>query len=261
MLGSISQRSMPFRRGLPLFLPSLMFLDPSSPTYPPMTSIHEISSCHRADSSPCDSSPFPYHPKILHEIDRLQACPWGEGPSQCSINGEVLGGHPTSEDRSIGWSQASSRLREMITNYEAEEVQGRIKGEEEKIRDRDDYRNWHDRGAPARVCSDCNTTKTPLWRSGPQGPKSLCNACGIRMRKARRAKDALSNVIPIVSPSKVRRKKAHARDQVVPLKKRCRFEEFSVSLGKRPACHRVLAQDERDAALLLMALSCDLIRG
>lgn len=22
-----------------------------------------------------------------------------------------------------------------------------------------------------RVCSDCNTTKTPLWRSGPQGPK------------------------------------------------------------------------------------------
>uniref|UniRef100_A0ACD5UGB0 Uncharacterized protein n=1 Tax=Avena sativa TaxID=4498 RepID=A0ACD5UGB0_AVESA len=38
-----------------------------------------------------------------------------------------------------------------------------------------------------RTCSDCNTTKTPLWRSGPCGPKSLCNACGIRQRKARRA--------------------------------------------------------------------------
>lgn len=22
-----------------------------------------------------------------------------------------------------------------------------------------------------RICSDCNTTKTPLWRSGPRGPK------------------------------------------------------------------------------------------
>ena len=22
-----------------------------------------------------------------------------------------------------------------------------------------------------RVCSECNTTKTPLWRSGPSGPK------------------------------------------------------------------------------------------
>lgn len=25
-----------------------------------------------------------------------------------------------------------------------------------------------------RVCSDCNTTKTPLWRGGPQGPKVIC---------------------------------------------------------------------------------------
>nr|CAD1845011.1 unnamed protein product [Ananas comosus var. bracteatus] len=24
---------------------------------------------------------------------------------------------------------------------------------------------------------------TPLWRTGPDGPKSLCNACGIRYRK------------------------------------------------------------------------------
>ncbi|KAG1368072.1 GATA transcription factor 16 [Cocos nucifera] len=37
-----------------------------------------------------------------------------------------------------------------------------------------------------RVCSDCRTSKTPLWRGGPNGPKSLCNACGIRYRKQRR---------------------------------------------------------------------------
>eukprot|EP00249_Psilotum_nudum_P009910 c22229_g1_i1 orf=463-2115(-) len=37
-----------------------------------------------------------------------------------------------------------------------------------------------------RICSHCGTTKTPLWRSGPQGPKSLCNACGIRFKKSRR---------------------------------------------------------------------------
>ncbi|KAM6597829.1 GATA transcription factor 17 [Cannabis sativa] len=34
-----------------------------------------------------------------------------------------------------------------------------------------------------KCCSDCRTTRTPLWRSGPAGPKSLCNACGIRYRK------------------------------------------------------------------------------
>ena len=36
-----------------------------------------------------------------------------------------------------------------------------------------------------KCCSDCKTTKTPLWRGGPAGPKSLCNACGIRYRKRR----------------------------------------------------------------------------
>lgn len=36
-----------------------------------------------------------------------------------------------------------------------------------------------------KLCVDCKTSKTPLWRSGPAGPKSLCNACGIRYRKKR----------------------------------------------------------------------------
>ncbi|PKU76824.1 GATA transcription factor 16 [Dendrobium catenatum] len=34
-----------------------------------------------------------------------------------------------------------------------------------------------------KVCSDCRTSYTPLWRNGPDGPMSLCNACGIRYRK------------------------------------------------------------------------------
>ncbi|CAL9149354.1 unnamed protein product [Musa hybrid cultivar] len=38
-----------------------------------------------------------------------------------------------------------------------------------------------------KSCTGCRTTKTPLWRAGPSGPKSLCNACGIRYRKSRRA--------------------------------------------------------------------------
>ncbi|GJZ73424.1 GATA transcription factor 17 [Tanacetum coccineum] len=34
-----------------------------------------------------------------------------------------------------------------------------------------------------KVCTDCNTAKTPLWHAGPAGPKLLCNACGIRFKK------------------------------------------------------------------------------
>ncbi|XP_052139920.1 GATA transcription factor 20-like [Oryza glaberrima] len=39
--------------------------------------------------------------------------------------------------------------------------------------------------APRR-CANCDTTSTPLWRNGPRGPKSLCNACGIRYKKEER---------------------------------------------------------------------------
>ncbi|GMH10434.1 hypothetical protein Nepgr_012275 [Nepenthes gracilis] len=34
-----------------------------------------------------------------------------------------------------------------------------------------------------KSCVDCTTTKTPLWRAGPTGPRTLCNACGIKYRK------------------------------------------------------------------------------
>ncbi|KAF3578171.1 hypothetical protein DY000_02034606 [Brassica cretica] len=33
-----------------------------------------------------------------------------------------------------------------------------------------------------RMCTHCETTETPQWREGPCGPKTLCNACGIRFR-------------------------------------------------------------------------------
>lgn len=30
------------------------------------------------------------------------------------------------------------------------------------------------------VCSDCGTADSPEWRKGPNGPKTLCNACGCK---------------------------------------------------------------------------------
>ena len=33
------------------------------------------------------------------------------------------------------------------------------------------------------VCTDCGTLDSPEWRRGPSGPKTLCNACGLRWAK------------------------------------------------------------------------------
>ncbi|KAI4370663.1 hypothetical protein MLD38_018987 [Melastoma candidum] len=39
--------------------------------------------------------------------------------------------------------------------------------------------------APVRKCLHCEITKTPQWRAGPLGPKTLCNACGVRYKSGR----------------------------------------------------------------------------
>ncbi|KAM0852975.1 hypothetical protein ACQ4PT_051391 [Festuca glaucescens] len=40
---------------------------------------------------------------------------------------------------------------------------------------------WQLEGA---ACGLCHTTETPQWRTGPDGPGTLCNACDIRYRMA-----------------------------------------------------------------------------
>ncbi|ERN19782.1 hypothetical protein AMTRI_Chr05g69970 [Amborella trichopoda] len=145
-----------------------------------------------------------------------------------------------------------------------------------------------------RTCSDCYTTKTPLWRSGPQGPKSLCNACGIRQRKARRAMAAAMqkeldkekrmdpNFTTTTAATYYKKRSKKITAQRHAPKKRLCFEEEEesdydetlaqssptlpprdrdVDLRKGSAFHRVLPQDEEEAAILLMALSCGLLHG
>ncbi|XP_072955728.1 GATA transcription factor 1 [Typha angustifolia] len=36
-----------------------------------------------------------------------------------------------------------------------------------------------------RRCRHCQAAETPQWRAGPEGPKTLCNACGVRYKSGR----------------------------------------------------------------------------
>lgn len=38
-----------------------------------------------------------------------------------------------------------------------------------------------------RICTDCGRTDAPEWRRGPRGPKTLCNACGLRWAKSNKS--------------------------------------------------------------------------
>ncbi|KAF2483400.1 hypothetical protein BDY17DRAFT_249574 [Neohortaea acidophila] len=47
-----------------------------------------------------------------------------------------------------------------------------LKKDKKKLKVADEY-----------VCADCGTLDSPEWRKGPRGPKTLCNACGLRWAK------------------------------------------------------------------------------
>lgn len=44
------------------------------------------------------------------------------------------------------------------------------------------------------VCTDCGTLESPEWRKGPNGPKTLCNACGLRWAKKEKKREQTTEV-------------------------------------------------------------------
>ncbi|KAL9087929.1 MAG: hypothetical protein Q9159_003371 [Coniocarpon cinnabarinum] len=44
------------------------------------------------------------------------------------------------------------------------------------------------------VCTDCGTLDSPEWRRGPNGPKTLCNACGLRWAKQEKKRTGQGSV-------------------------------------------------------------------
>ncbi|RWW60975.1 hypothetical protein BHE74_00031983 [Ensete ventricosum] len=53
-----------------------------------------------------------------------------------------------------------------------------------------------------RRCLHCQADKTPQWRAGPMGPKTLCNACGVRYKSGRLVPEYRPAASPTFVPSK-----------------------------------------------------------
>lgn len=61
---------------------------------------------------------------------------------------------------------------------------GHLDKKPKKVKSADEY-----------VCTDCGTLDSPEWRKGPNGPKTLCNACGLRWaKKEKKRNGSMSNV-------------------------------------------------------------------
>ncbi|MFS7942328.1 putative transcription factor C2C2-GATA family [Helianthus anomalus] len=118
-----------------------------------------------------------------------------------------------------------------------------------------------------KCCTDCHTTRTPLWRGGPAGPKSLCNACGIKYNKKRRQqidktgtktskvlnrngdlKMKMKMKLMVINQKQSQSHHNHDHDLQRSKRKRSSYER-----GK-PWWNKL--REEEQAAILLMAISC-----
>lgn len=66
-----------------------------------------------------------------------------------------------------------------------------------------------------RKCMHCATDKTPQWRTGPMGPKTLCNACGVRYKSGR----LVPEYRPAASPTFVLTKHSNSHRKVMELRR------------------------------------------
>ncbi|KAK7831211.1 putative gata transcription factor 22 [Quercus suber] len=122
-----------------------------------------------------------------------------------------------------------------------------------------------------RVCADCNTTTTPLWRSGPRGPKAR--------RAMAEAAAAANGIVVSTNNSTTKSYKVHNKEKKsrkshgAQYKTKCKlmdtshskrklaFKDLALSLRNNSTFGSVFPQDEAEGALLLMELSCGLVHN
>ncbi|CAI9776459.1 unnamed protein product [Fraxinus pennsylvanica] len=66
----------------------------------------------------------------------------------------------------------------------------------------------------SKKCTHCDVTKTPQWREGPLGPKTLCNACGVRYRSGR----LFPEYRPAASPTYVPSQHSNSHKKVIEMR-------------------------------------------
>ncbi|XP_056173927.1 GATA transcription factor 2-like [Syzygium oleosum] len=70
-------------------------------------------------------------------------------------------------------------------------------------------------GGAGRRCAHCASEKTPQWRTGPLGPKTLCNACGVRYKSGR----LVPEYRPAASPTFVLTQHSNSHRKVMELRR------------------------------------------
>nr|TKW07382.1 hypothetical protein SEVIR_7G302700v2 [Setaria viridis] len=75
--------------------------------------------------------------------------------------------------------------------------------------------------ASEKQCVHCGSSETPQWREGPEGPATLCNACGLRYRQRR----LLPEYRPQASPTFDKENHASMHSEVLELRQQSKNKQ------------------------------------
>ncbi|GLJ53145.1 hypothetical protein SUGI_1132590 [Cryptomeria japonica] len=92
-------------------------------------------------------------------------------------------------DNAAAWSQSDYLASEQVECQSTLKFSAQKKGKKKEVNE-------------ARICLHCGVNKTPQWRCGPLGPKTLCNACGVRYKSGGLLPEYRPAASPTFSPDK-----------------------------------------------------------
>ncbi|CAF2037834.1 hypothetical protein HID58_032378 [Brassica napus] len=126
----------------------------------------------------CFKSPVPS--KSRTKRNRNGTNFWSLGSSSSSGPSSSNSTSSSSSDPSNTWFSGAELLEPVFTSEKPPVPKKHKKRSAESV-----YSGQLVLQQPSRRCSHCGVQKTPQWRAGPLGAKTLCNACGVRFKSGR----------------------------------------------------------------------------
>ncbi|KAI4525960.1 hypothetical protein K525DRAFT_289187 [Schizophyllum commune Loenen D] len=124
-------------------------------------------------------------PPALEEQHRVPKRPWEDMDRDSDMGQDELHADSAADDpRSM-----AERDMETIRSKRASTTAGNAAN---VAMPKTKYRK-RSRASPPGKCHSCNIRETPEWRRGPDGARTLCNACGLHYAKLMRKRSKLNN--------------------------------------------------------------------
>ncbi|KAH9288170.1 hypothetical protein KI387_032287 [Taxus chinensis] len=169
------------------------------------------------ESSSCSGKVSTFRPeftvrgKARSKRSRVPVCNWASrilSPASSDIVLENGPNHSLSANAAV-CSDFDYFASEQAESYPSKKITMSTQGVKKKVQD-----PMH-----VRKCMHCGIQKTPQWRAGPMGPKTLCNACGVRYKSGR----LLPEYRPAASPTFSLEKHSNSHKKVLEMR---RHKEF-----------------------------------